>query len=182
MTVQDCNSTTMEQVTISLLNNAQGVVHHYHTMTGRLNWAIALGRHDVQHVVSALSRCDNDVAPRNLLLECSSWNEISSEDNMHVLRPKTTTAMAQSNGNKVCQLMQLLQLAQEAFSLELIASLDGWFLMINPLHLHTSKVVDKLKEIFTWTRHLADAAKRTKVPPGRPFTFFLKARPKCLKF
>jgi hypothetical protein len=96
----------MEQATMSLLNNAKGAVH-YHTMTGRLNWAIALGQHDVQHVVSALS-------------QCSSHNETSSDD-IHVL-PKTTTAMAQSNG-KVCQLMQLLQLAQKTFS-EMIASVD----------------------------------------------------------
>jgi hypothetical protein len=68
----------MEQVTRSLLNNAEGEVH-YHTMTGRLNWAIvALGRHDVQHVVSALSaECDNkNVAPRNLLEQCMDFHNV----------------------------------------------------------------------------------------------------------
>jgi hypothetical protein len=93
-------------------------------MTGRLNWAIALGRHDVQHVVSALSQCDNVAHPHNNLLleQCtSSRNKISSDD-IHV-QPKTATVMAQSNGDKVCQLMQLLQLAQEFFS-KLIASVD----------------------------------------------------------
>jgi hypothetical protein len=34
--------------------DAKGV-GYYHTMTGSLNWAIALGRHDIQHAVSALS-------------------------------------------------------------------------------------------------------------------------------
>jgi hypothetical protein len=28
------------------------------TMTGHINWAVALGRHDIQHIVSELSRCN----------------------------------------------------------------------------------------------------------------------------
>jgi hypothetical protein len=35
----------------SQLVDAEGVAH-YHMMTGSVNWAIALGRHDIQHAVS----------------------------------------------------------------------------------------------------------------------------------
>jgi hypothetical protein len=34
------------------LVDAEGAAH-YHMMTGSVNWAIALGRHDIQHAVSA---------------------------------------------------------------------------------------------------------------------------------
>jgi hypothetical protein len=40
---------------MSLLNAEE--IAHYHILAGRVNWAIALlGRHDVQHVISALSQ------------------------------------------------------------------------------------------------------------------------------
>jgi hypothetical protein len=47
-------------------------VGHYHTMTGSLNWAIALGQHDIQHAISALSSWCN-VAPHDLGLSMLFW-------------------------------------------------------------------------------------------------------------
>jgi hypothetical protein len=52
----------------SQLVDAEGIAH-YHMMTGSVNWAIALGRHDIQHAVSTLlsaAPCNNNnhvVAP-----------------------------------------------------------------------------------------------------------------------
>jgi hypothetical protein len=37
----------------SQLVDAEGVLAHYQMMTGSVNWAIALGRHDIQHAVAS---------------------------------------------------------------------------------------------------------------------------------
>jgi hypothetical protein len=48
----DCQS----ELDDSPLVDAKGVAHYHTMMTGSLNWAIgALGQHDIQHAVSALS-------------------------------------------------------------------------------------------------------------------------------
>jgi hypothetical protein len=62
------NMNCHSQLDESQLIDAKGVAHH-HMMTGSVNWAIALGRHDIQHAVPALlsvAPCHNNnhvVAP-----------------------------------------------------------------------------------------------------------------------
>jgi hypothetical protein len=60
----NCRSELDEASSQLVVVDAEGAAH-YHMMTGSVNWAIALGRHDIQHAVSALSYCcgNNVVAP-----------------------------------------------------------------------------------------------------------------------
>jgi hypothetical protein len=56
------NMNCHSELDYSQLVDAEGIAH-YHMMTGSVNWAIALGRHDIQHAVSALlsaTPCNNN--------------------------------------------------------------------------------------------------------------------------
>jgi hypothetical protein len=48
-----------------LVEAERGLTTSMRIMTGHTNWAVALGRHDIQHVISALSRCNDTGAPPN---------------------------------------------------------------------------------------------------------------------
>jgi hypothetical protein len=48
------NMNCLSELDESQLVDAEGVAH-YHMMTGTVNWAIALGRYNILHAVSALS-------------------------------------------------------------------------------------------------------------------------------
>jgi hypothetical protein len=73
-----------------LVDGAEGVAHYHIMVTGSVNWAIALGRHDIQHAVSAFLHSPTSTCPTIVHMALSSLPGALASNSMSQLVLATT--------------------------------------------------------------------------------------------